>query len=196
MLGARYTAYRFRFTCVATSIVILELCLGAWPIVATVLWGSHAVDTWVHFIWFLKAFLLAASIVQNRNAPWRLHYHGEGRDQHGRPIRTRSGYVYTKEEEHQDSINYGGMLASCIGATASLEFSSWILSSVILHAMLSALVLLLVAVLKNEFSTFLQWVLSLSFNGVAILESIGSPIAVTVLGLGPIYGPLAPPIHL
>jgi hypothetical protein len=166
-----HAAYRYRFTATAIMIIILEVALGAWPVVATVLWGRHAVDTWIHFIWFLRAALLFASVVQNRNAPWRLHYHGTPED------------------------TYTGMLGSCIGATASAEFSLWILASVILHAMTSAIVLLLVAVLKNEFRTTLQWILSLSFNGVAIAESIGSPILLTVVGLGPLYGPAAPELR-
>lgn len=189
-LAKRYAAYRFRFTSIGVSIVILEFCLGAWPIVATVLWGKHAVDTWLHFIWFLRAFLLATSIIQNRNAPWRLHYHG-----HDGPFRGSKSYSGTEGPATAPSVDYQGMLASCIGATASFEFSAWILASVILHAMLSAIVLLLVAVLESEFSSSLQWILSLSFNGIAIIESIGSPIALTILGLGPVYGPLAPPIH-
>lgn len=161
--------HRWRFTSVALTIVALEAALTAWPIVATVHWGNRAVDTWIHFLWPIRAFLLLAATIQNKHAPWKLH------------------------AKSQKGTDDDGFFGQCVGLTASCEFSLWILTSVIMHALLSAIVLLLVAVLKAEFSTTLQWGLSIGFSAFAIVESIGSPIVITIVGLGPKYGPLADP---
>lgn len=70
-----------------------------------------------------------------------------------------------------------------MGATASCELATWILLSVVAHALLSAILLLLVLVLKNEFLNNTQWILSVVFDAVAIAESLLSPIVVTRFGI-------------
>lgn len=59
-----------RFVVVGGSVVLLEIVLGSWPVVATAIWGSRAVDTWIHFLYWIKAFFLFLAVVQNRWSPW------------------------------------------------------------------------------------------------------------------------------
>lgn len=151
---------RWRFTLVAGGVVVAELILGAWPVVATALWVRHAADTWVHFLWWLRALFLLSAVVQNHRAPWRL------------------------------GAREPGMLQVCVGVTASCEYSTWILLSVIVHAMLSGILLLVVGVLRHEFASDVHWALSMAMNAAALFESIVGPIAITTLGLGNMYGPL------
>ena len=151
---------RWRFTLVAGAVVAAELVLGAWPVVATALWGHRAADTWPHFLWWVRAIFLFAAVVQNRRAPWRLG---------------------AKEP---------GLLQVCVGVTASCEYSTWILLSVIAHAMLAAILLLVVGVLRYEFASQTHWALSVAFSATALFESIVGPLAITTAGLGNTYGPL------
>ena len=151
---------RWRFTLVAGTVVAIEAVLGAWPVVATALWGHHAVDTWPHFLWWVRALFLFAAVVQNRRAPWRLG---------------------AKEP---------GLMQVCLGVTASCEYSTWILLSVIAHAMLAAVLLLIVGVLRYEFPSYVHWALSVAFTATALFESFAAPLAITTLGLGNMYGPL------
>lgn len=159
-----------RFTVLGSAIVVLEVTLGTWPIVATSLWGSRAVDTWIHFLYWIKAVFLFLAVVQTRWAPWRFTMEGRNDPRPQRRGLERFGY-----------------LELCMGATASCELSTWILLSVIAHALLSTIVLLLVVVLQNEFNNNTQWILSVVFDGVAIVESVGSPLILTTLGLGPFF---------
>lgn len=150
-----------RFTIIASAVIVLEAILGSWPVVATSIWGSHAVDTWIHFLYWIKMVFLLLAVLQFRWAPQRFAV-GAG------PYRQL------------------GYLQLCMGATASCELSTWILLSIIAHALLSTIVLLLVLVLQNEFESNTQWILSVVFDAVAIAESVGSPLIVTSFGLGPI----------
>lgn len=139
-----------RFTLVAGSIVVLEIVLGAWPVVATSIWGAHAVDTWIHFLYWIRALFLFLAVLQNRWAPWRL----------------------APRQKHPSALE------RFLGMTASCELGTWVMLSLLVHALLSFILLLLVAVLKHEFHSNAQWALSLAFDAVAILESIGSPMLV------------------
>jgi len=147
-----------RFTALGSFIVILEIILGCWPVVATSIWGDDAVDTWIHFMYWIKAFFLGTAILQTRWAPWRLAMNA-------------------------GPANQLGLLQLCVGATASCELSTWIMLSVIAHALLSSVVLLIVLVLQTEFENNTQWILSVVFDGVAIIESILSPLILTSFGL-------------
>lgn len=152
-----------RFAVVGGTIVVLEIVLGSWPVVATSIWGSRAVDTWIHFLYWIKALFLFMAVMQNRWAPWRLG-----------PRRRGQSAVAAAQPRYFEV---------CMGATASCELATWILISVVAHALLSAIVLLLVLVLKNEFQSNTQWVLSVVFDAVGIAESILSPMVVTRLGI-------------
>lgn len=168
-----------QFTAVAGSVVMLEIVLGAWPVVATVLWKSHAVDTWIHFFWWLKAFFLMLAVCQQYWA-----------------TRRKRRNKYRKRQTKFAGLNVTSPLTTfelCVGATASCELSTWIMISVVGHALLSGILLLLVLVLRNEFLSNTEWILSLVFNVVGIVESIGSPVLVTSLSLqNTIAGPLPP----
>lgn len=150
-----------RFTVLGGSIVVLEAILGAWPVVAIVLWGSHAVDTWIHFLYWIKGFFLFLAVLQTRWAPQR----------------------FARDDPTPRSLSFFEL---CVGATVSCELSTWMLISVVAHALLSSIVLLLVLVLRREFLTTTQWILSVVFDGVAIIESVGSPLVLTSFGLGPV----------
>lgn len=161
-----------RFTLLGGIIVVLEVILGSWPVVATSIWGMHAVASWIHFLYWIKAFFLFLAVFQSWWAPWRFQMNAWGRSNGaGRRRADRPG-----------------MLEFCLGATASCELGTWMMISIFVHALLSSVVLLLVLVLKHEFESDTQWILSVVFNGVAILESIGSPLLLTNFGLRPILG--------
>lgn len=152
-----------RFTMIGGSIVVLEAILGTWPIVATALWGSHAVDTWIHFLYWIKGFFLFLAVIQTRWSPER--------------------FAKGMTNPTPRSLTFFEL---CVGATVSCELSTWMLISIVAHALLSSIVLLLVLVLRREFLSNTQWVLSVVFDGVAIIESIGSPMVLTTFGLGPV----------
>ena len=161
-----------QFTAVAGSVVMLEIVLGAWPVVATVLWKGHAVDTWIHFFWWLKAFFLMLAVCQQYWATRRK--------------RNKYGSTRRRGQTKFAGLNVTSPLTTfdlCVGATASCELSTWIMISVVGHALLSGILLLLVLVLRNEFLSNTEWVLSLVFNVVGIVESIGSPVLVTSLSI-------------
>lgn len=161
LMGASLLA---RFTVLGGAIVILEAVLGSWPVVATSIWAHHAVDTWIHFLYWIKAFFLALAVLQTRWKPWRFT--------HNRPA------LIDREL---------GILDLCVGATASCELSTWIRISIIVHALLSSIVLLLVLVLQHEFESNTEWILGLVFNAVAIAESVGSPLILLNFGLQPYF---------
>lgn len=148
-----------RFTMLGAAIVVLEGVLGSWPVVATAIWGHHAVDTWIHFLYWIKAFFLALAVLQSRWKPYRFAQNHT----HGTP----------------------GILELCVGATASCELTTWLMLSMIVHALLSSIVLLLVLVLQHEFQSNTQWILSLVFDAVAIVESVCSPLVLLNFGLEP-----------
>jgi len=157
LMGASALA---RFTFIGSCIVSAEIILGSWPVVATAIWNSHAVDTWIHFLYWIKAFFLALAILQTRWKPWKF-------------AQDRTSMV------DQDL----GLLDLCVGATASCELSVWLLISVIAHALLSSIVLLLVLALKHEYGVTVEWFLSWAFDIVAIAESVGSPLILIHFGL-------------
>lgn len=130
--------------------------------------GSRAVDTWIHFLYWIKAFFLFLAVVQNRWAPWRV---AAARRRQTSPQPQGVGYMEQ-------------IFESCMGATASCELATWVLISVFAHALLSAIILLLVLVLRHEFQSNTQWILSVVFDAVAIVESILSPLVVTRFGVG------------
>lgn len=159
-----------QFTAVAGSVAMLEIVLGAWPVVATALWKSHAVDTWIHFFWWIKAFFLMLAVCQ----------------QYWAARRKRNKYNSKRQTKVAGGVSVTSPSTTfelCVGATASCELSTWIMISVVGHALLSGILLLLVLVLRSEFLSNTEWVLSLVFNVVGIVESIGSPVLVTSLSI-------------
>lgn len=157
-----------QFTMVAGSVVLLEVTLGAWPVVATAIWGSRAVDTWIHFLYWIKASFLFLAVVQYRWAAWKL-----------------------SPQRHRPSV-----FERFMGMTVSCELGVWVLLSVVVHALLSFVLLLLVAVLRNEFLSGTQWGLSLAFDVVGILESLGSPMLVGQFAINAVQAPPAAPLML
>lgn len=159
-----------RFTAVAGAVVVLEAVLGAWPVVATSIWGSRAVDTWIHFLYWIKAIFLLLAVVQYRWTPWHL----APRRLQGKPDPNGTTASGDGVPLYRPSV-----FERFMGLTTSCELATWILISLVAHALLSAIVLLLVLVLQNEFLSNTQWVLSVVFDAVGILESVASPIIVT-----------------
>jgi len=177
----QYSSALNRFTVLGVSILIVEVTLGCWPVVATSIWGRHAVDTWIHFTYWVKAFWLFLAVFQSWCAPWKFKLLEKQLHQ------TRYIDLETQEEyrkhERKESL---GFFRFFLGATASCELEAWMMISIFFHALLSFIILILVLVLKHEIASNTHWVLSVIFDAVAILESIGSPYVLTTFGVGPI----------
>ena len=177
----QYSSALSRFTVLGVSILIVEVTLGCWPVVATSIWGRHAVDTWIHFTYWVKAFWLFLAVFQSWCAPWKFKLLEKQLHQ------TRYIDLETQEEyrkhERKESL---GFFRFFLGATASCELEAWMMISIFFHALLSFIILILVLVLKHEIASNTHWVLSVIFDAVAILESIGSPYVLTTFGVGPI----------
>lgn len=148
-LGTRFVAW-------VVLTIVVELCLLAWPIVATVIWKSWAALTWMAFGYGVRILALLAAMVQVGSRVHKLA---------GRPVtRRRNPHSYI-------SLTLGAAFAP-----SPLLMTWYVLA--LLQAVFTVLILFLTLVMAPLFtmrSKGLLLGLTLGFQVLSILQSLVWP---------------------
>jgi len=150
---------RWRFLWVTLAVFLIEAVLGGWPVAALSVWGWTALFAIGHFLWWIKAALLFPAVLRNMAAPYLL---------------ASDGVTYQGEL----SAPSMSLCRSFWNSAYTWDLTLWSMVSVLGHTTVSAILLILTLVTRPIFSTTTEWILLIVFDGVAIIESIVSPMIV------------------
>ncbi len=147
---------KWRFIVITMSVFLIELILGAWPIIALSVWGWTSIYVIGHFLWWIKAGLLLPAVIRNMGTSYDLA---------------------------SDSVKYSGQINPSGASLYKVFWNSaytwdltlWSMTSVLGHTTISLLLIILTIFTRHVIPSRLQWFLLLLFDVIAIIESIASP---------------------
>ena len=147
---------KWRFIVITMSVFLIELILGAWPVIALSIWGWTSIYVIGHFLWWIKAGLLLPAVIRNMGTSYDLA---------------------------SESVKYSGRINSAGESLYKVFWNSaytwdltlWSMTSVLGHTTISLLLIILTIFTRHVIPSTLQWILLLVFDVVAIIESVASP---------------------